>query len=391
MTDFRQARTTLALLCTALLAACVQLRAETVRPAPDSPAATAAPEVRNIILMIADGAGAGLWTAAERVNEDLAVKQMPVTGFVDTRSAQEVSDSAAGATVYATGERASNRTISVGPPAACPMAVRGAVSGDWPEGCEPLTTWFEIARDSGRATGLVTTTHVVDATPAAFIAHSPSRYHARAIARQFAQFGLDVLLGGGRVHFLPAAGEEGSDLLAAMCERADCLDSAGELERYVPTERPLVGLFASGDLDEHDPRPVNLPDMVGAALAKLERQDAGFVAMFETEATDNATHANLPLARVTADMLEFDRAVAVALGFARQTPGTLLIVTSDHETGGFALVETAGYEAELRYSTRGHTANLVPLFAYGPQAERFGGWRENYEIGQALMEIAKAW
>lgn len=348
--------------------------------------------VRNVILMIADGAGAGLWTAAEAAQEDLAVKEMSVIGLLDTRSAQEVSDSAAAATVFATGERVTNRTISVGPASACPMPLRGAAEDTaWPEGCEPITTWFEVARDKGRATGLVTTTHVVDATPAAFVAHSPSRYGGRAIARQFAEFGLDVLLGGGRSHFLGTAVDDGGDLLGAMCEQADCIGSAEELGRYVPTSRPLVGLFTSGDLDEQDPRPVRLPDMVDAALAKLDRHEAGFVAMFETEATDNATHANLPLPRVTADMLEFDRAVRIALEFTRRTPGTLLIVTSDHETGGFALVETEGYNAELRYSTRGHSANLVPLFAEGPQAERFGGWRENDEIGSLLMDIAQGW
>jgi hypothetical protein len=139
--------------------------------------------VRNIILMIADGAGAGLWTAAEAAKEDLAVKEMSVVGLVDTRSAQEVSDSAAAATVFATGERVTNRTISVGPASACPMPLRGAAAEtDWPEGCEPIRTWFEVARDKGRATGLVTTTHVVDATPAAFVAHSPSRYSSQAIA-----------------------------------------------------------------------------------------------------------------------------------------------------------------------------------------------------------------
>ncbi len=349
-------------------------------------------EVHNIILMIADGAGTGLWTAAEYAQEELAVKQLPVVGLVDTRAAMhKVSDSAAGASVYATGERAMNRTISVGPASACPFPSRSAANDTtWPEGCEPLRTWFEVARDAGRATGLVTTTVVVDATPAAFVAHSPSRYRAQQIAVQFADFGLDVLLGGGRAHFVAAARDDGRELLAAMCDRADCVASAEELLEYVPSERPLIGLFTSGDMDAYDPRPVSVPDMVSAALEKLERNPRGFVAMFETEATDNATHANASLDRVTADMLEFDRAVAIAHDFARHTPGTLLIVTSDHETGGFALVEQ-GRDFALRYSTRGHSAEAVPLFAYGPQAERFGGWRENDEIGRTLMEIAERW
>src|SRR5690606_21372604 len=105
---------------------------------------------------------------------------------------------------------------------------------------------------------------------------------------------------------------------------------------------------------------------------------------------DNSTHANLPLDHVTADILEFDDAVGIALEFARRTPGTLVIATADHETGGFALVQ-AGEDFELKYATGGHTAALVPLFAYGPQSARFGGFRDNTEIGRALLDIVRGW
>jgi alkaline phosphatase len=130
--------------------------------------------------------------------------------------------------------------------------------------------------------------------------------------------------------------------------------------------------------------------MVAAALARLERHPAGFVAVFETEATDNAGHGNAPLERVVADVLEFDRAVALVLDFARRTPGTLVVVTSDHETGGLSLVES-GRDFTAAYATPGHTAALVPLFAAGPRAERFGGLRRNDEIGRALLEIVRSW
>ena len=357
-----------------------------------APAPAEEPAVRNIILMIADGTGAGVWTAAEFASDALNVKRMPVTGLVDTRSAShKVTDSAAGATVYATGERVTNRTISVGPSSACPLPRGGnAAGGVWPAGCERLETWFAIARSKGKATGVTTTTSVVDATPAAFVAHSPSRYWSEPIAAQFAEAGLDVLLGGGRASFEGATRSDGRDLLGAMCARAQCVDDAGELAAYRPDARPLVGLFTPGDMDADSTRAVSVPAMVEAALAKLSRDPDGFVAMFETEATDNATHSNLPLERVTADILEFDRAVGIALDFARRTPGTLLIVTSDHETGGFSLAET-GRDFELKYTTRGHTGALVPLFAYGPFAERFGGFRENHEIGRMLVEIVRGW
>lgn len=346
--------------------------------------------VRNIILLIADGAGAGVWTAAGYEQPDLAVKRMPVVGLVDTRSAHhKVTDSAAGATAFATGRRVMNRTIGVG--GTCPLpSSRDTDETTWPAGCEALESWFTLARDMGKATGLVTTTSVIDATPASFVAHSPSRYWRDAIAAQYADARLDVLLGGGRRYFSGESRADGRDLARQLCGRADCVRTAAELASYQPADRPLVGLFTPGDFDDADPRPIALPDMVTAALARLARDPDGFVAVFETEATDNATHANAPLERVTADILEFDRAVSVALEFADRVPGTLVIATSDHETGGFTLVQT-GEDFELEYTTGGHTAALVPLFAAGPQSARFGGLRDNVDIGRALMEIVRGW
>lgn len=346
--------------------------------------------VRNIILLIADGAGAGLWAAAAYGTSELAVKRMRVGGLVDTRSAgHKVTDSAAGASVYATGQRVMNRTISVGHECPLPRS-EDRVEVAWPTGCEALESWFQIARSKGKATGLVTTTDVVDATPAAFVAHSPSRYWMQMIAEQFAEADLDVLLGGGRRYFAADGRDDGRDLIGEMCARSDCFLTAEGFDTYQPTDRPLVGLFTPGDMDDADPRPVSVPVMVAAALAKLERDPDGFVAMFETESTDNSTHGNEPLEEITGYMIEFDRAVGVALGFARRNPGTLVIVTGDHETGGISLVER-GTDVNLAYATGGHSASPVPLFAEGPRAERFGGFRENYEIGEMLLEIVRGW
>ena len=244
--------------------------------------------------------------------------------------------------------------------------------------------------DAGKAGGLVSTASIVDATPAAFVTNSPSRYWAEPIALQMAEAGLAVLMGGGRRPFEAANRQDGRDLLAELCAAADCFLSAEEFAGYQPSDRPLIGLFAGGDMDSAAPRTISFPDMVEAALARLERSPNGFVAMFESESTDNATHANEPLEVIADRIVEFDRGVGVALDFARRTPGTLLIVTSDHETGGITLVGS-GTDFRIEYATGDHTASAVPLFADGPRAAQFGGFRRNYEIGRMLFDIVHEW
>src|SRR5690606_32973056 len=112
---------------------------------------------RNVIFMVADGVGVAYWSAAEQAVDDLAVKSMPVGGLVDTQSADSrVTDSAAGASVYATGVRTDNRTISVAP--GCRALLRSdsmAVKRD-PSLCEPLETVLQLARQRGMETGVVT-------------------------------------------------------------------------------------------------------------------------------------------------------------------------------------------------------------------------------------------
>lgn len=342
-------------------------------------------EARNVIVMIADGAGTAAWSAAELADGELAVRRMPVAGLVATRSASSrVTDSAAGATVYATGVRTYNGAIGVGPE--CGELLRRdslALKRD-PSLCEPLESVFDVARRRGMATGVVTTASVTDATPAAFVARSPRRYWQELIADQFARALPEVVLGGGRRYFDGSGREDGRDLLPALCERAACLSTAGELAGYRADERPLLGLFAADALPAAGERSPSLPQMVRAALARLERDPDGFVALFETEGTDNAGHANAPLEALAAEVLEFDAAVGEVLDFARRDGRTLVVVTADHETGGLSLVgEGSGVAA--RYSTHDHTAALVPLFAYGPGAERFAGLRRNEEVGRLLM------
>ncbi len=86
-------------------------------------------------------------------------------------------------------------------------------------------------------------------------------------------------------------------------------------------------------------------------------------------------------------MLDFDAAVAVALEYREKHPETLIVVTGDHETGGLALQYDSTRTLVARYTTGSHTAAMVPLFAVGPEAERFGGISTNARVGALLLEI----
>jgi alkaline phosphatase len=137
--------------------------------------------------------------------------------------------------------------------------------------------------------------------------------------------------------------------------------------------------------------------LTDAALRVLERDPDGFFLMVENEGSDTYAHRNSDREAVTAEMLGLDAAIAIALEYQERHPRTLILVTADHETGGMYLpgdtvqrldpTEPVRPSMVLRYGTGSHTAGLVPLFAAGPGAERFGGLKDNDEVGRILKEL----
>jgi alkaline phosphatase len=325
---------------------------------------------RNVILFIADGAGVGHWTLAKFASSDLAVEQFPVVGLVDTRGeGHVVSGSAAGATAFSIGSRTFFGGLGLGPDST------------------PRETVLEVARASGMATGMITTTWLVDATPAAFAAHVPRRDQLTEIMRQIIDQPVDVLLGGGQRIFEIAGLADSVDLWSAVAERYHYIDTAEQLEGLDPdSARPLLGLFAPGEMDPAPDRSPSLPSMTTAALAILDRDPDGFFLMIENEGSDTYAHRNATQDVLLAEMIDFDNTIRVALDYQAEHPATLIVVASDHETGGVLLMPTEERNMTLQYGTGSHTAALVPIFAIGPGAEQFGGIKENWEVGQLLLQ-----
>jgi len=327
----------------------------------------------RVIVFIADGAGPAHWTLAAYAKDDLAVGRMKTVGLVDTRGSNHiVSGSAPTATAYATGVRTFMGAIGVGPDS---LPVRNVV---------------EAAIDRGLATGIMTTTLIVDATPAAFSTHVPARSQFRDIARQMVDKDLTVLIGGGRSAFEPPVQPESADLLGRLRAEHTYVESVEELSSLDPdTVTSLVGLLAEGEMGTVAERGQALQTMTATALAVLDHDPDGFFLMIENEESDTQAHQNQDRQTITTEMLDMDAAVGQALAYQARHPETLVIVTGDHETGGISLPYDRSPDRKIvmQYASGGHTGVMVPLFASGPGAERFGGIIRNDRVGQILMEI----
>lgn len=335
------------------------------------PARSAGPP-HNVILFVADGAGAAHWTLALHAEQDLAIRRFEVGGLVDTRGANHVvTGSAASASALATGERTFFGAISVSPDSV------------------PLETVAERAMSNGLAAGVMTTTAIWDATPAAFTSHATARGQVLSITTQMARKGLRVMMGGGRRAFLPDRRPDSLDLREELRRGYTYVETAGEFYALdLDTVTSLAGLFAPGDMGPTAGRSPALPDMVDAALTVLNKDPDGFFLLVENEETDSRAHANDAANILVADMLQFDAAVGVALAFRERNPQTLIVVTGDHETGGISLPRDSvqRFNSRLHYSTGDHTAVIIPIFATGPGAEQFGGLLENREVGRLLLQ-----
>jgi len=310
---------------------------------PETSQPPVATQAKNVILMISDGAGIEAYTLARWVKgKDLAVDGLEVA-LVKTHSTDSViTDSAPAASAYATGVRTSNAFLSVGPKSQV-LSTLEPPPQDLPY--RPLATVLEGAKLLGKSTGIVVTCRVTHATPAAFMAHLPRRDDEQNLMIQVVHQNVDVVLGGGRELLLPAGAggkrTDGRDLTKVLKARGYQMPQTRQELAQIGSGK-VFGLFADGHLAPEIDRPTiaptepSLEEMTRKALELLKTDPDGFFLMVEGSQIDWACHANDP-AYLVHEMLMFDRAVGAAVEFARQDGQTLLIVVSDHATGGVTI------------------------------------------------------
>jgi alkaline phosphatase len=330
---------------------------------------------RNLIVFIADGLGFAHLSAARAVlhgiNGPATWDRFTATGWQYTHPANGfLTESAAAATALATGEPTTLEAIAVDA-----------------EG-EVLETLFERAATLGYRTGIVTDSYVWDATPAAFVTHNSRRSDANAESalQQLGDSSLEVLAGElekvGR-GAIPSW-EASIELLTRRFEVLGPEPSAKMLESFETSSGPTAAIFEEDQLGDLDSEPT-LPELASAALRRLSSTDQPFLLLIESEEVDNASH-KADFGRLLRGMQAIEATLETLLDFAIEDGETLLVFTSDHESGGLALSSPGNRNYELRpiWSTFDHTGAPVPVLAIGPGAEVFAGIHTNWEIGRLL-------
>ena len=339
---------------------------------------------RNVILFVGDGMGDSEITLARNYElgaaGDFAMDTLPMTGDYTTYAVREedpempdyVPDSASTGTAWATGSKTSNNRIST------------TAGTD-----EDLTTILELAQESGRLTGNVTTSSLTDATPAVLMSKVAARDcegpeetaedcpqdtkvegGPGSIAEQSIDTGVNVLLGGG-AEFYEQETDEGGTVLDSAAEQGYAVArTAEELAAAAPGQK-VLGLFADDTLEtvwkgeparanfdvntepqtcEEGVQPAEQPTLDVTTQKAIEMLDNenGFFLQVEGASIDKQDHISSPCEQI-GETIDFDNAVAVGLDYAAENPDTLVIVTADH----------------------GHTSQIIPGPASGYHDEGY--------------------
>ncbi|OEG62868.1 MAG: hypothetical protein BHK79_00675 [Halanaerobium sp. MDAL1] len=331
--------------------------------------AAAQAEVKNVILLIGDGLGMGQidmtrYLAGDKDHE-LELMKLPETGIMMTSSTEGVTDSAAAGTAMATGHKVYNGAIA--------MNKNGA----------ELDSVLDFAQVRKKATGVISTNMVTDATPASFIASVEDRGMGGKIAKQAIANNVDVMLGGGREDFMED--EAGEDLIAkAKANGYQYVSDKTQLEKVVPLNGKLLGLFNESymnyinDRDDLGSNEPSMEAMTKKAIDVLSEDEDGFFLMAEGARIDHAAHA-ADVPGVVAETLDFDASVKVAMDFAKKNGDTLVIVTADHETLGFSATEPIEKEALMNIG-------VSPEYMAGQMTEKENGKGYTVESVKSVFE-----
>ena len=338
---------------------------------------------KNVILLISDGTGLSQISSAFYFKESSPnYSRFKTIGMITTSSSrQDVTDSAAGATAFACGIKTYNGAIGVA------------------DDSTEVKNLVEVASLKNIKTGVIATSSITHATPASFYAHTLNRGSAEKIALQLVKSEIDFFAGGGLQFFNNR--KDGQNLLQTLNEKQFVIDTIAlnESANILPNQKAGFLLAKDAMLPTTEGRGDFLSKATELAIRFLSKDNSGFFMMAEGSQIDWAGHDN-NAPYLVSELIDFDNAIGKALDYAEKDGNTLVIVTSDHETGGFTLAakkkktedgkEYSDYsEIDMIFSNTGHSATLIPVFAYGPGSGEFAGIYENTNIFEKILKVTK--
>jgi len=321
-----------------------------------------AEKVKNIILLIGDGMGLSQISTGDFLTQrNLNITQLRNIGLIRTQAADNFgTDSAAGATAYATGVQTNNRAIGTD------------IQGN------KLTNLIELLSKSEFSTAIVTNDNITGATPAAFYAHVKDRNQENDIIQDLFKSELD---------FFVAANNETIEKRREELEQY--FSFADPTNFQFETNKKIALFFSekSKNSAKSESRS-NMAQLISIVLPHLKSKQKPFFIMIEGAKIDSYGHAN-SLQGVVDELFDFDSVVGEALKFADFNKETLVLVTADHETGGLSLLDANIEKLTLEggFTTNDHTGTLVPVFAYGPSSSLFQGVFPNYVLHDKIISV----
>lgn len=325
--------------------------------------------VKNVILLIGDGMGLAQIHAGYIVNHgQLNMSNIHNIGFSQTAAADAGNtDSAAGGSAMAIGEKTNNRYIGVGTDQ------------------KKRTNLVDTLANYGIKSGIISVGDITDATPAAFYAHQPDRSMSSEIASDLLNSKVEILVGSNQKSFFK---NKDAALMTKLADQGFKLNTSADGFYKESKGRQLVLLPDTATRPVKEGRTALLKESFVHTLKMLSGNKEGFFVMAEGAQIDYGGHAN-DLPYVVTELHDFDKTVEAALRFADQNGETLVVITADHETGGLTLLDASAEKGMIsgHFSTNDHTNIMVPVFAYGPGSSEFRGTYANSEIFHKILKV----
>jgi alkaline phosphatase len=296
--------------------------------------------------------------------------RFPIVGIQSNYSADSLTtDSAAAATAFACGVKTNNRMIGMDPMG------------------NPAVSILTFAENMQKKTGVIVCSSLVHATPAAFFSHNPSRYNYEDLALDFSTSGVDYFVGGGK-KFFDRRTTDNRNLYQEMVNNGYYINDyfQSDFSEIDLSDKAAFGFFTADD------SPLTFDQgrdyMYAAIQSGIEflDSDKGFFLLVEGSQIDWGGHAR-NINYVLSEMGEFETLVGEVLDFAETDGETLVIVTGDHETGGLTInFDSSPDSLSTSFSSKHHSAVMIPVFAYGPGDKYFSGLYENTAIFDKMKQ-----